>query len=393
MTFRHLGISILTAAALLPLLGSCAKIETGTRSGDREITYTLPPIKTSTKAGSEASAGTPVTKAAATTPFDKAQTFGSRAYKLDAGKNWLQNYSDGEIFIPDNEISYQSDGNWRASSGQRYYWKRDGSSLTFLSWAPYNFGGTGSLVSSDNLTIDDTSREFTYTGWAMSATAGYGYTKDSDGNYIRNTADGSVDLLLAKSADRTVDNSSAGVLTEFVHQLCNVRVLATIMDEPTAGEEWHVTKVELSDIYTKANLLRGATTDIKTGIWGGWSDTATYTYDTSSSPIELTYTDPNTEVEIFPRTLMLPQSVLTVNSTSSTRSPKIKIYYNDENGDAKTLEGVLASNTVIDLTTWLAAKSITYHIYISTVDYWIDFDASATNWEDGTKQEIIIGSN
>ncbi len=381
MTLRHLGISILTAAALLPLLGSCAKIETGTRTGDTEITYTLPPIKTSTKA-------------ATTTPFDKSQTFGSRAYKLDAGKKWLDDYGDAEIYIPDSEISYQSDGNWRVSSGQRYYWKRDGSSLTFLSWAPYTFGGgTSSLVSSDDLKIDDTSHEFTYTGWTMSATAGYGYTKDSDGNYIRNTADGSVDLLLAESVDRTADNSASGVLTEFVHQLCNVRVLATIMDEPAAGEEWHVTKVELSDIYTKANLLRGATTDVKTGIWGGWSDTATYTYDTSSSPIELTYTDPNTEVEIFPRTLMLPQSVLTVNSTSSTRSPKITITYNDENGDSKTLAGVLASNTVIDLTTWLAAKSITYHIYLSTVDYWIDFDANATSWEDGTEQEIIIGNN
>lgn len=382
MTLRHLCISTLTAAALLPLAGSCAKIETGTLTAEQEIIYTLPPVKASTKATT-------------LTPFDQNETFGSRAYKLASGKKWRDDYSDGEIYIQDSEISYdQSDGKWRVSGGQRYYWRHDGSSLTFLSWAPYTFGDdASSLVSSSNLKIDDTSHEFTYTGWKMSATAGYGYTKDNDGNYSRNTNDGSVDLLLAKSSDRTSNDSAAGVTTEFVHQLCNVRVLATIMDEPTAGEEWHVTKVELSDIYTKANLLRGATTDIKTGIWGGWSDTATYTYDTSSSPIGLTYTDPNTEVEIFPRTLMLPQSVLTVNSTASTRSPRIKIYYNDQNGDAKTLEGLLASNTVIDLTTWLAAKSITYHIYLSTVDYWIEFSASTTDWEDGSEQTIIIGSN
>jgi hypothetical protein len=381
MTLRHFGIALLAAAALLPLAGSCAKIETVTGTGEQEITYTLTPIKASTKA---------------TTAFDQNKTFGSRAYKLEAGKTWLNDRADAELYIPDSEISYQSDGKWRVSSGQRYYWRHDGSSLTFLSWAPYTFGGdASSLVSSDDLKIDDTSHEFTYTGWTMSATAGYGYTKDATtGNYSRNTSDGSVDLLLAKSTDRTSNDSAAGVKTDFVHQLCNIKVMATIMDDPGTNNKWEVTKVEISDIYTKADLLKAATTEVKTQIWGGHSDAATYTY-TPTDPIELVYTSPTaTEVEIFPQTLMIPQSVLTTSS-SATRKPQITVTCNYTEGTTvttKTLTGLLASNTSTDLTAWLAGKSITYHIYLSTVDYWIDFDAKATDWEkDDADHTITIG--
>ena len=373
MTLRHLSISILAAAALLPLAGSCAKIETVTGTGEQEITYTLTPIKASTKA---------------TTAFDKSQTFGSRVYKLEAGKTWRDNYADAELYIPDSQISYQSDGKWRVSSGQRYYWRHDNSSLTFLSWYPYDQLADGKLSITD-------AKEFSYTGWTMSATAGYGYTKDNAGNYSRNTSDGSVDLLLAKSTDRTSNDSAAGVKTDFVHQLCNIKVMATIMDDPGTNNKWEVTKVEISDIYTKANLQKAATTTVNTQIWGGHSDTATYSY-TPTDPIELVYTSPTaTEVEIFPQTLMLPQSVLTTSS-SATRKPQITVtckYTEGTTVTTKTLTGLLASNTVTDLTVWLAGKSITYHIYLSTEDYWIDFDAKSSTWtDDGTGTDITIGN-
>ncbi len=374
---------VLAAAAALALGTGCSKNDVYDGRGG-EICFSLPPIKLSSKASSDRASGegAPLTRASFTA-FDKTQTFGSSAYSLPSGKVWKNDAASSEVFIDKEEISYGG-GQWKAwKSGRNYYWRHDNSSLSFLSWHPYDQMAGG-------LSITD-AREFSYTGWTMSATAGWGYVKNSDGDYVRNTADGSVDLLLAKSLDRTSNDSSAGVLTEFVHQLCNVRFLATIMDEPTGGEEWHVTKVELSDIYTKANLLKAATPTVNTQIWGGHSDAVTYTYDTSSSPIDLVYTDPITEVEIFPQTLMLPQSVLYIGSGTGARAPKITITYNDQNGDAKTLSGYLATNTVTGLTTWLSGKSITYHIYISTRDYWIDFDADVEAWTDGTGQDIIIG--
>ena len=378
----------LLMAAVLALGTGCSKEEPAGNGGS-EIRFSLSPIKVSSKAASSGEEA-PLTRA--TTSFDQTQVFGSSAYSLPAGKVWLDDAASSEVFIDKEKISYNN-GQWKAwTSGKNYYWKHDNTSLSFLSWYPYDQLDDGKLGITD-------AKEFSYTGWTMTATPGYGYTKDSDGNYVRNTADGSVDLLLAKSPDRTENDSANGVLIEFVHQLSNVRVMASIVDDPGTAK-WKVTKVELSEIYTKANLLKAATTTVNTQIWGGHSDEKTYTYDTSTSPIELVYTSPATEVEIFPKTLTLPQSVYT--SSSSKRSPKITVTCNYTETDAssgtttttvKTLTGVLSNDPAS--AAWRAGQSITYHISISTVDYWIDFDASASGWTEHTWPDgsgnIIIG--
>ena len=377
---------------------------------DRQIRFITAPVKTT---GTRADYVT-------TTDFDKSQTFGTAAFQLADSKNWKDNAADATVIsdINGKTVSYDNTAKVWKISNESYFWDDyEGYKLNFLSWSPASLcsGYTaGSASTATGLTITD-AHDFSYTGWTMSATPGYGYTKDATtGEYSRNTTDGSIDLLLAKSTDCTEDNSASGVLTRFVHQLCNVRVFATIMDDP-GSTKWEITKVELSDIYTKGNLLKAATVNdsstataedplYNTQIWGGHSDAATYTY-TPAEAIELKYTTPTaTEVEIFPKTLMLPQSVLTVQSTSSsstTRSPKItvtcKCTETDSSGSettsTKTLYGVLASNRTTDLTTWLAGQSIIYHIYISTVDYWIDFDASSSTWDNGdAPADIIIGN-
>ena len=376
-----MGLSACTRTNLAP-----EKLDKG-----RQIQFLTAPIKTTG------------TRAAEINAFDQTQTFGSTAYKLDASANWDDNSADAEITTIENkEISYQN-GVWRSKDNTSYYWDDfAGKTLTFLSWYPYTFGGssTTDLVNSENLKITDrtvtsgtvstTYKDFSYTGWKVSATAGFGYTKDTDGNYIRNTTDGSVDLLLAKSPDCTEKNSSDGVLTEFYHQLCNVKFVATVIDQPENNEKWNVTKVELSGIYTQADLLRTATATANSNIWGNHTDSSlsTYTYEPTNS-IGLTYTDGITETEIFPRTLMIPQSVF----SSDDRTPTITVTYTDENEESKTMSGALATNPQTDLLVWKAGKSITYHIYISTVDYWIDFSADVDDWEyDNTDHQIIIGN-
>ena len=94
---------------------------------------------------------------------------------------------------------------------------------------------------------------------------------------------------------------------------------------------------------------------------------------------------------------MLPQLVLATSTTDADgnkveRTPKITITYTDINKEEKKLVGALATNTTTDLTTWLAGKSITYKISISTKEYYIDFDADVDTWKDGDDTTINIGS-
>ncbi len=354
----------------LVAISACStdKITPEDQVNKHQVQFTIPPIKSS------------ATRSTSFSAFDKTQTFGTTAYQLADGKNWTDDCSGAtKTGIDGKEISYQNDV-WKAKDGSVYYWDDFSGSLTFLSWYPYDMTTKG-------LSINATTKDFNYSGWTMDNTAGYGYIKGTDGKYSRNTADGSIDLLLAESYECTEANSGDGVLTQFVHQLCNVKFYAMLLDEPTDNEEWHITKVELSDIYTKADLQKAATPTILTGIWGNYSVLETYTY-TPSSPIDLTYdADSKTETEIFPQTLMLPQSVLSV---TGDRTPIVTITYKDKSGTSHTLKGALATNITSDLAAWQAGKSITYHIYISTKDYYIDFDASTAEWTEFGNTDIPI---
>ena len=371
---------------MITLVGLSACTETNLapdrQEKGRQVLFTVSPVKTTD------------TRAVTTQSFSTSQTFGTTAFAIDAGTTWKAATEGSatiyETNITEKEISYQS-GVWKAD--QSYYWEDfEDYSLTFLSWSPYDLVSTSSTTAGGPLTITD-DHDFSYTGWTMQNIAGYGYTKDDDGNYIRNTDDGSVDLLLAKSTDITEDTDGGRVLTQFVHQLCNVKINARIVDEPKSGEQWHIYKVALSGIYTKGNLLKAATINksssaddeplYNTQIWGSQSDTLTYSYIKN---IDLVHSEDMTE--IFPQTLMLPQSVL----KNSDHEPKVTIYYTDEKGAYKKLYGYLAPNSNSTLTAWLAGKSITYSINISTQEYYIDFDADVDDWSDGSSTEISVGN-
>ena len=389
LTIALVGLSACTETNLAP-----EKLEKG-----RHVSFLMAPIKNSQ------------TRAGTTTPtFSTDSTFGTTAFAIDASKNWNTVTSSSTSIVSDIsttdivnlEISYQ-DGVWKSKTGESYYWDdadKSGKNLTFLSWSPYDFGGTSTtdLVTSTKLAISDATKDFTYSGWKMKNEPGYGYTYNSaTGTYDRNQKDGSVDLLLAKSADCNEDNSSDGVLTQFIHQLCNVKFVAYIIDEPDKDsdgnyiQKWNITNVTLSDIYTQADLVKAATKPGDSGIWSNYSEIESYSY---ACTISLTYTDTQSEdftpTVVFPQTLMLPQSVF--STSSSTRKPTVTITYTDENGKTQKMSGALETDASSNLIAWYAGKSITYRIGISTKDYPIEFSGSVNDWGTGSSSTIDIGS-
>ena len=337
-----------------------------------QIQFTVSPIKSS------ATRATTATFSA----FDQSRTFGTSAYLLSSG-NWSDNRAAATLTAIDEEKISCKDGIWKAWESQKsYYWGDFDGSLNFLSWSPYDLIDNGLSINASN--------NFTYSDWKVTNTPGYGY-QNNGGTY---TADSSIDLLLAESPDCTENNSSTGVLTQFVHQLCNVKLYAKLDNKPADGETWSITKVDLTGIYTKADLLKAAVTgDNNDGVWGNQSDTLTYTREFAKA-IKLTYSDSENanaaETEIFPQTLMIPQSVF----STTAREPKVKITVQIAKSDGTTktkiLQGVLASSVYATLIAWEPARSITYHIHISTIDEWIDFDASSYDWTYTDNKDINI---
>ncbi len=380
-------IALFTIAAVG--LGACTSQRQGPEQPEksRPLRFCISPIKASE------------TRAQSFTDFDRSQSFGTTAFSLDESLTWKDDYaSSASTDITGKEVAYK-DNVWKID-GESYYWEDfEDKKLSFLSWTPYDLvSGCSSAVTgalsagsyAGGLSISSTTKDFSYTGWTMTATPGYGFTKNSEGEYERNTVDGSVDLLLAKSPDCSEANSASGVLTQFTHQLCNVRVTAMILDDaPATGVLWQIKKVTISGIYTKANLLKAATPTVNTQIWGSHSDAVSYTVDYTASPLTPIVMQPKTETEVFPKTLMLPQ---TVYSTSTTREPKIEITFTDHNGDTRVMTGVLAKNTAGSLNAWLAGKSITYHVHVSTAENYIDFDASTDSWDYGSWTDIVVGN-
>lgn len=376
-------IALFTIAAVG--LGACTSQRQGPEQPEksRPLRFCISPIKASE------------TRALSFTDFDRSQSFGTTAFSLDESLTWKDDYaSSASTDITGKEVAYK-DNVWKID-GESYYWEDfEDKKLSFLSWTPYDLvtgcssAVTGALSAGSyagGLSISSTTKDFSYTGWTMTATPGYGFTKNSEGEYERNTADGSVDLLLAKSTDCSEVNSASGVLTQFTHQLCRVRITAMILDDaPASGNLWKITNVELSGVYTKANLLKAATPAVNTQIWGGHSDAASYTY----TPVTAIVMQPKTVTEIFPLTLMLPQ---TVYSTDTSREPKVTITFTDSSDAVRTMSGVLSKNTTGSLNAWLAGKSITYHVHVSTAENYIDFDASTDSWDSGSGTDIVVGN-
>lgn len=322
--------------------------------GDRTIWYNLAPVKESVQ-----------TKAVTEYTGD----FGSFVFQLSEGKNFDNDKADATVFAANAKISKGTDGLWRSSTP--YYWPNDGSSLTFISYAPYY----ATLPSGWSCTAAD---GFTITGHTLVNTVGYN--------------EASKDVLVSGMAKDMTGNVTPGlyytrgVPTLFKHILCKVKVVAhqnnSFDDDDSNPNNDYVTinSVSFTNIFTKGNFSSSAG-------WTGQSTTASYAFNPSPDirlPSDLTQT------EVFAETLMMPQPT---TKGGRANAPTLKIDYTIcTDGVTENKEATLALyNSIADLAAWDPGKIITYNLSISVKDEYIEFGGSPGAWTDGTGGDIDMG--
>ena len=170
---------ILAAAAAL---AACAKNEvTPVLSNENtEIAYNVAP-KTKT-----------------TTEFVKDNVFASWAYYLPKGKNWDANSADATEYIVNSTISYQTTEEVWKSTGNTYYWPKEGK-LTFFAYSL----NKGTLTDAIHCTHDN------------------GITGTIDLKTNKNTDFLVADIAKDKTANETAHGFN-GVPTLFKHKLSNI---------------------------------------------------------------------------------------------------------------------------------------------------------------------------
>ncbi|MBR6539959.1 MAG: fimbrillin family protein [Bacteroidales bacterium] len=347
------GIILFFAASVILGLHSCVSNE-NIEPQQSEIWYNLAPVKQNS------------TTKAAFSPFDG--TFGTFAYKFEAGKSYDANKNDAGIekYIDNAQISKQG-GVWKGATS--YFWPKDGSSLTFFSYAPY-----------DNLKNKVTctpANGIMFTDYKVSAVVG---------NLSSET-----DLLVADVAKDLVYNAysyfTSGVPTLFKHKLCTVQFLISYANEPARSgtdiadaDKIEITSFQLQNIYTQGDFVSN-----------GWTNlTSEKDYPNSvSSKIELEYDFVSSparpvDAELFGETMMIPQPT----NSAGGNPPTIIIGY--------TKGGVVQAPAVITLYTpslpmWEAGKKIIYRISISTKDEYIEFSGTPSGWDDLSGGDINVG--
>ena len=117
------------AAAALVALAACTKNELDPNSKEPR------PINFNTVAGLNTKAPISGTLYKTTDP-----SFGIFCYALTSGKTWAANSADGQLYMNDVEIAYNStDLIWESTP--TYYWPLSGT-LTFVGYSPYGCEGT-----------------------------------------------------------------------------------------------------------------------------------------------------------------------------------------------------------------------------------------------------------
>lgn len=99
-------------------LVACTKNEVKPVEVDQEITFHAVVNKASTKAMIDG------------TSYDTGNTFGTVAYKVKGERT--------ELYIPKSEVTYNNTDNYWSTEAP-YYWPKDGSTLTFYSYSPFNY--------------------------------------------------------------------------------------------------------------------------------------------------------------------------------------------------------------------------------------------------------------
>ena len=332
------------AAAALVALAACTKNEIDTPKQNQ--------IKFNTVTGKATKAPLSGTIYKTTDP-----TFGIFCYALADGKTWAANSADGQTYMNNVEISYNStDKIWEPASV--YYWPLSGS-LTFVGYSPYGCAGTVAYAPATKaLTVTD----FTVKAAAadqedlMWATT----NPDLDDNQSTYTSESATSTLL-------------GVNEVFHHALSQVKFN---VKKAEGLDDYTITVNSITfNAYSKGTLT--VTEDAPV-----WSAQGTaIDYDTTGADVEAP--------DFGEAFAAFGVANMPVPQTLAADTQKFTIEYSLKKGSvdlgSKTETVDLLGTTV---TAWAVNTIYNYNIVIDLKK--IYFNPTIVEWETGASQEITV---
>lgn len=366
--------AVISAAALLPALTGCVKVEQREPSvSETAIAYSV--VQTLTKAAGE---------------YDHSVPFVSYGWHLEEGKTWAANRLDDPInplipYIDGAEISYDAAGSmvqgisYPADSWHDFYnlhyWPGSGS-LTFVSYSPSNIA----TATADSGNPSDNSPYITVDNI-------YGVVLHN-WNITRPECSG-VDFLVSNVAADLKANALTygrnGVPTAFRHKLAKVSVLANT-DEPKEGAEpvvFTIKEIVLRNVYCQG--------DFSQPIWvsASLADMRDITLYSNESGFVI-----NEDLTLIGNEMfMIPQSLIDRNFSDDVNDEvQISIRYSrsDDDGGDRYFDCLLS--TEAHSVVWEMGKDIKYLVTFGQSERPIDFDPDVDDWTDFIDNDVIIGN-
>ena len=135
--------NIIIALAACVALAACTKNELKPVEVDQQITFQTVVNKASTKTMIDGNT------------YGTGNTFGTVAYKVKDATS--------ELYIPVSEVKYTAGSPAYWSTEAPYYWPKDGSTLTFYSYSPFNYSDDGTTP----ITVTATADGLTFTNYSL----------------------------------------------------------------------------------------------------------------------------------------------------------------------------------------------------------------------------------
>ena len=338
---------ILAAAALLSL-AACNKIDPENPTQEkRAINFTAVAAKT-TKA--------PIT---GTTYKTTDPHFGIFCYALTGTKTWAANSADGQLYMDNVEISYNStDKIWEPTT--TYYWPLSGS-LTFVGYSPYGCAGTVTYVPG--------TKTFTVTNFLVNA--------DADAQEDLMWASTNPDLSNNQSTytSESATSTLQGVNEVFHHALSQVKFNI----KKAAGlDDYTITVNSITfDAYSKGTLT---IVNDGTPTWSAQAKQDAFVFNTEGTDVVA----PNNSAEFA----AFGKANMTVPQTLVAGTQTFTLTYSLTKGGVdlgqKTISNLDLLGGTVD--TWAANTIYNYNIVIDLAK--IYFNPTIEEWTAGSSQLI-----
>ena len=337
------------AAAALVTLAACTKNQLDQESLDaRRINF-------NTVAGMTTKAPLSGTVYKTTDP-----TFGVFCYALTSGKTWAANSADGQTYMNNVEISYNStDLIWEPSS--TYYWPLSGT-LTFVAYSPFGCAGTVAYAPA--------TKALTVTDFVVKADAG----DQEDLMWATTNAD-----LTDNEAAYTSESATStllGVNEVFHHALSQVKFNV----KKAAGlDDYTITVNSITfDAYSKGTLT--VTNDAP--VWSAQAKQNNFVFDTTGSNIEA----PNNSADFA----AFGVANMPVPQTLATGVQTFEITYSLAKGGVDLGSKTVSAKDLLGatVTEWAPNTIYNYNIVIDLNK--IYFNPTIVDWTTGASQQINV---